>query len=620
MLVRLCEFAFNRIKDDGYQECFEHLVNEIATIRKAFPPFENKTATALYIKQMPGVSFTHLEMDNENLKELEHFLDEQLEESDTHLTYHYKAVMPIGNESGVFTYLNENSEFHNILLHPLIKMFLTDKVERKHRQCYTILNTYFIIFTWFQLYLDLHLATLVSVFVNETYKYYFCHFKPLKNFSILLIIYPILYIITYLPLLYLVTLFVVIKYKGFPLLILLMYTLIFMYIYISKRSLYHRMLFKRYLLRFIRIINDVKVLIVCFSLTFYYLFGQKHMMHANFKDVCSTTFCENTNNITNILDCSKFPKDKHFACDEFTKNTTDLVSSFLSPCLYNKYKASSKPYCKKLFHEIENKGYPHGEICPSIPFFVHHHSFEQRFCIDVSNKTQNFTKHCLRFSSFEKFCVEKKPVFLDGFKDICESLFCESSLGFTSALNSLLKTIIMGTGEFDSSSLDFSTNRFTPYIFVVFVLCIHVIFLNLLIGLGITDMEGMKRKSEIAWYVGLAWKVKFLNNISHELKYYYYPFKTVVAKSNLLIERKNCLTKFRPFLRKIRMNWLFCKYIPESLFKETLDALDRFKMHDSFEEDKHDNEHIILKKIEKLNDAVFDIQTKLNALLERLNK
>lgn len=67
---------------------------------------------------------------------------------------------------------------------------------------------------------------------------------------------------------------------------------------------------------------------------------------------------------------------------------------------------------------------------------------------------------------------------------------------------SLLKTIVMLTGEFDASSIKFNTVPITSHIiFIVFVFMIPIVLLNLLMGLAVSDTQKIRDEAELYSYI-----------------------------------------------------------------------------------------------------------------------
>jgi hypothetical protein len=86
---------------------------------------------------------------------------------------------------------------------------------------------------------------------------------------------------------------------------------------------------------------------------------------------------------------------------------------------------------------------------------------------------------------------------------------------FANPLVSLLKTIVMFTGEFDASSLSFDTLPFTSHvIFLLFVLLVAVVLLNLLNGLAVNDTGEIRKDAE---RLSLAARAKLISRIEELL-------------------------------------------------------------------------------------------------------
>jgi len=73
-----------------------------------------------------------------------------------------------------------------------------------------------------------------------------------------------------------------------------------------------------------------------------------------------------------------------------------------------------------------------------------------------------------------------------------------NSVSFDSPFTSLMRTAIMFTGEFESSSLPFDTLPGTSHvIFLLFVFFVAIVLLNLLNGLAVGDTEEIRKKGQI---------------------------------------------------------------------------------------------------------------------------
>ena len=76
---------------------------------------------------------------------------------------------------------------------------------------------------------------------------------------------------------------------------------------------------------------------------------------------------------------------------------------------------------------------------------------------------------------------------------------------------SLLKTIVMFTGEFEASSLPFDTLPYTSHvIFLLFVVLVAIVLLNLLNGLAVNDTEVIRKDAE---RLSLAARAKLISRI-----------------------------------------------------------------------------------------------------------
>jgi hypothetical protein len=87
---------------------------------------------------------------------------------------------------------------------------------------------------------------------------------------------------------------------------------------------------------------------------------------------------------------------------------------------------------------------------------------------------------------------------------------------FSSFPTSLLKTIVMFTGEFEFSDLSFGTIPYTSHvIFLLFVILVAIVLLNLLNGLAVSDTEEIRNNAET---LSLAARAKLINRIEKLVK------------------------------------------------------------------------------------------------------
>jgi ankyrin repeat protein len=68
---------------------------------------------------------------------------------------------------------------------------------------------------------------------------------------------------------------------------------------------------------------------------------------------------------------------------------------------------------------------------------------------------------------------------------------------FIDPARALVKTIVMLTGEFEASSIDFQQNALSYWIFVMFLFFMSIVVLNLLNGLAVSDTQQIKAEAEL---------------------------------------------------------------------------------------------------------------------------
>lgn len=62
---------------------------------------------------------------------------------------------------------------------------------------------------------------------------------------------------------------------------------------------------------------------------------------------------------------------------------------------------------------------------------------------------------------------------------------------------SIMKTLVMSTGEFDVASINFKTNPFSYIVFMIFLFIVAIVLLNLLNGLAVNDTQAIKSQAEL---------------------------------------------------------------------------------------------------------------------------
>jgi hypothetical protein len=76
-------------------------------------------------------------------------------------------------------------------------------------------------------------------------------------------------------------------------------------------------------------------------------------------------------------------------------------------------------------------------------------------------------------------------------------LFRGSTKTFSSPFLSLIKTIIVLSGEFEASSLTLDTLPYKSHVtFLLFVFLVAIILLKLLNGLAVSDTDAIRKKAE----------------------------------------------------------------------------------------------------------------------------
>lgn len=72
---------------------------------------------------------------------------------------------------------------------------------------------------------------------------------------------------------------------------------------------------------------------------------------------------------------------------------------------------------------------------------------------------------------------------------------------FTNPWLSLMKTLVMSTGEFDVASINFKTNSFSYFVFIIFLFLVSIVLLNLLNGLAVSDTQVIKSEAELTNFI-----------------------------------------------------------------------------------------------------------------------
>lgn len=86
---------------------------------------------------------------------------------------------------------------------------------------------------------------------------------------------------------------------------------------------------------------------------------------------------------------------------------------------------------------------------------------------------------------------------------------------FSDIRTSLLKTMVMLTGEFEAANIKFDTNSTSYLIFVLFIFFVAIVIFNLMNGLAVSDTAAIKAEAEL---IGLSQKVDVISKYENALK------------------------------------------------------------------------------------------------------
>lgn len=90
----------------------------------------------------------------------------------------------------------------------------------------------------------------------------------------------------------------------------------------------------------------------------------------------------------------------------------------------------------------------------------------------------------------------------------------DEDTSFNNPAQSVFKTIIMLTGEFDASSINFSSFPLTSkLIFALFIFMIAIILLNLLNGLAVSDTQMIKDNAELVGHIARAQHIRYVESM-----------------------------------------------------------------------------------------------------------
>lgn len=72
---------------------------------------------------------------------------------------------------------------------------------------------------------------------------------------------------------------------------------------------------------------------------------------------------------------------------------------------------------------------------------------------------------------------------------------------FTNLGLSIMKVLVMSTGEFDVASINFKINTFSYFVFISFLFLVSIVLLSLLQGLAVSDTQAIKSEAELTNFI-----------------------------------------------------------------------------------------------------------------------
>lgn len=106
------------------------------------------------------------------------------------------------------------------------------------------------------------------------------------------------------------------------------------------------------------------------------------------------------------------------------------------------------------------------------------------------------------------FALSFYSLFKDDGKDEDDNVFFDPG-------NSIFKTLVMLTGEFDAAAIPFKNHPFIGHVlFVLFVFLIAIILFNLLNGLAVSDTQAIRSDSQLVGYISIIKLVAYIETIA----------------------------------------------------------------------------------------------------------
>ncbi|XP_065209218.1 transient receptor potential cation channel protein painless-like [Planococcus citri] len=195
-----------------------------------------------------------------------------------------------------------------------------------------------------------------------------------------------------------------------------------------------------------------------------------------------------------------------------------------------------------------------------------------------------------------------------------------------SPLVSLLKSIIMMTGEFDASSLPLGSNFSTSYIFfIAFVFLISIVLYNLLNGLAVSDIQAIKEDAEFFALVTRAELIAYWERLIHSTKFGDKLLNLHVTDFVILNSGKNNFIKVlsqRTIHYEIigKMPPYIVKQIEQLLEKRNQSYFDKICTQQHEMKNNQAEKESIDKLVHQLSEKIHDIKLENDAKITRIGE
>lgn len=206
---------------------------------------------------------------------------------------------------------------------------------------------------------------------------------------------------------------------------------------------------------------------------------------------------------------------------------------------------------------------------------------------------------------------------------------------------SLFKTIVMLTGEFDASSINFSNSPYmSRIIFIIFVFTIAIVLINLLNGLAVSDIQLIKSDAELYGLVARAERVNYMdkmikgNLLPNIFQNHCYTFskclntfgilRIVSNKTTLLQNLEDYklivnLSSWGEILSEQTSTYNYFRlYLDRNTVKRTRNILEERQRDELVRRKQEDSDKMIvdiLRELKDLRESTADINRKMDALM-----